>query len=110
MKRSPKVAVAANAMTLNEVIQMVVARTTDQEGHIATFVFHSPGYVGHVDARLDKSAGLSMNLWKIIWTVHWRSDRGQEQRDSSTDVRSLLSRFGHVELRQTSAEMLDDLV
>jgi len=96
-------------MTVDEVLQMVATRTTDQSGYIANFVFRTNAAVGHVEARLDKSAGPSPNLWKIGWIVHWRSDRGQEQRDSSTDLKSLLARFGPVDLRESSAQSLDEV-
>jgi hypothetical protein len=97
-------------MTVDEVLQTVAARTTDHSGHIASFVFRQYGAVGHIEARLDKSGGASPNLWKIVWTVHWRSDRGQEQRDSSTDLKTILARFGRVDLRDSSAESLDDAI
>ncbi len=96
-------------MTVNDVIQMVTTRTTDPSGHIASFVFHTVEATGFVQSQLDKSGGPSPNLWKIVWTVHWRSGRGQEQRDSSPDLKSLLTRFGRIDLEETSCESLDDL-
>src|ERR1700722_5439203 len=95
-------------MTVDELLQMVATRTTDKSGYIANFVFRTDAAIGHVEARLDKSPGPSPNLWKIVWVVPWRSDRGQEQRDSSTDLKSLLARFGLVDLRESSAKSLDE--
>jgi hypothetical protein len=96
-------------MTVDEVVQMAASRTTDPSGYLASFVFRQSGTTGHIEARLDKSDGISPNLWKVMWTAHWRSDRGQEQRDTSADLKSLLDRFGAVDLHPSSAKSLDDV-
>jgi len=96
-------------MTVDDVIQMAATRTTDQSGHIGCFVFRTKEATGHIRAQLDKGGGPTPNFWKIGWTVHWRSSQGQEQRDSSSDLKSLLIRFGRLDLEETAAESFDDL-
>jgi hypothetical protein len=96
-------------MTIAEVEQVIASKTTDASGHIANFTFRKSGTIAHLEARLDKSGGKSPALWRIVWNLHWRSDRGQEQRDSSPDLKALLKQFGPVDLNATSARALDEL-
>jgi len=96
-------------MTVDEAIAMTTQLTTDRSGHLASFVFRSGQTVGYVEARLDKSGGKSPALWRVLWTVHTRSAAGQEYRDSSTDPASLLSRFGAIDLKKTTAKSLDEV-
>lgn len=97
-------------MTVEDALRFIGNATTDDIGHIASFVFNKAGTLGHLQARLDKSDGDSPALWKVVWTVHWRSSQGQEQRESSTDPRRLLARFGHVNLETTPSHSLEDLL
>lgn len=96
-------------MTIDQVLQMVGTMTTDASGQIGRFSFHHANGVGQVEAVLDKSAGASAHMWRIMWSAHWRTDQGQEQRESSPDLRGLLSRFPNVNLETSQAQTLDDL-
>jgi hypothetical protein len=97
-------------MTVEEVEQSIASRTTDQSGHVGSFTFKKSGTVAYLEARLDKSAGKSPALWRIVWDLHSRSDRGQEHRDTSPNLASLLARFGPVDIQSTPAESLEELL
>jgi len=97
-------------MTIDEVEQSITSTTTDPTGHIASFMFTKGDVVAYLEARLDKSGGKSPALWRIVWIVHWRSDRGQEHRDSSQDLHTLLAHFGPLDLQSTPVESLDELL
>jgi hypothetical protein len=96
-------------MTIEEVEQSIASKTTDSKGHIGSFAFRKGDVVAYLEAQLDKSGGKSPALWRIVWNVHWRSGRGQEHRDSSPDLRTLLAQFGHIDLQSTPAISLDEL-
>jgi hypothetical protein len=97
-------------MTIDEVEQSITSKTTDPKGHIGSFAFKKGDVVAYVEAELDKSAGKSPALWRIVWNVHWRSGRGQEHRDTSPDLRTLLAHFGPVDLQSTPATSLEELI
>src|SRR5262245_43414033 len=97
-------------MTIDEVEQSIANKTTDAQGHIGSFAFTKDGVVAYLEARLDKSGGKSTALWRVVWSVHWRSNRGQEHRDTSADLRTLLAHFGPIDLQSTPAESLDELL
>jgi len=96
-------------MTIAEVQGSITSKTTDDNGHIASFTFKKGDVVAHLEARLDKSAGKSPALWLTVWNLHSRSARGQEHRDSSPDLQVLLARFGPIDIIATPAKSLDDL-
>ncbi len=96
-------------MTIDEVEQSIASKTTDAHGHIGNFTFKKGGVIAFLEARLDKSAGKSPALWRIVWNLHWRSDRGQEHRDSSPDLHTLLASFGPVDIVATPVESLEQL-
>ena len=96
-------------MTIDEVEQAITSKTTDNHGHIGNFTFRKGGVVAFLEARLDKSAGKSPALWRILWHLHWRSDRGQEHRDSSPDLHTLLASFGPVDIKATRADSLEQV-
>jgi hypothetical protein len=96
-------------MTIEEAVAQATQLTTDRSGHLASYVFRRGKTIGYVEARLDKSAGKSPALWQVLWTVHTRSDDGQEYRDTSTDPVSMLSRFGPIDLNRTTAKSLDEV-
>lgn len=96
-------------MNLNDVVNYTGSRTTDTSGHMANFVFKGPDLIGHLEARLDTSAGASPALWKILWTAHWRTDQGQVGRDRSADPHALMARFTDLRFEATPARSLDEL-
>jgi hypothetical protein len=96
-------------MTVDQVLRNIGLMTTDSHGQIGRFSFRQGQAVGLVEARLDKSGGPSPSLWRIIWDVQWRSAQGQEQRESSPDLRAVLARFPQVDLQSSSALSLDEV-
>ncbi|MCX7700935.1 MAG: hypothetical protein N2039_08665 [Gemmataceae bacterium] len=96
-------------MTIDEALQSLTNLTVDGQGRLAQFTFTKDRAVGHLQARLPKNF-LALPNPTIEWVLHWRDDRGMEQRLISTDVHSLLKRFGPVDLLLTPAHSLDEVL
>lgn len=96
-------------MTIDEALQSLANLTVDGQGRLAQFTFSKGGIVGHLAARLPKNF-LALPDPMIEWTLHWRDDRGMEQRLTSTDLRGLLKRFGPVDLIFTPAQSLEEVL
>jgi hypothetical protein len=96
-------------MTIEEVQSFVSNRTIDGQGRIANLMFFKGDVIAHLEARLPKNF-LKMPDPSFEWTLHWRSAKGMEQRVTSTDLKSLLARFGPVDLQLTCAESLDEIL
>jgi hypothetical protein len=96
-------------MKVEDAVRMIMDRTTDRSGHIASFSFRDSKAIGFVEARLEKGVGSPKN-WKIVWHVHWRDESGQERRESSDDLSSIMSRFGPVDLEASNAKSLAELI
>ncbi len=96
-------------MTIDDVLQSMGSMTVDGQGRLANLMFVKDQIVGHIEARLPRDF-LRIPDAAIEWTLHWRDNKGMEQRLTSTDLRGLLQRFGPVDLLTTPAQSLDEVL